>query len=82
LLLHAAAPGALFLALTALAWWKEHAGGMALVLMGLLTVAAYWQMAGERGLSYWLTVGSLVALPQLVSGALFVAASHHSRRRG
>lgn len=79
LLLQAAAPGLLFLTLAALAWWKEHTGGIVLLLTGLLTLAAYWQMAAHREPDYWLTVGSLLALPPLLSGALFLAASHHPR---
>lgn len=79
-LLQAAAPGFAFALLAALAWWKEHSGGILLILTGLLTYAAYWHMAGGRGLGYWFAIGSILALPQLVSGALFLAASHHSRQ--
>lgn len=79
LMLHAAAPGLLFLALAAFAWWKEHTGGIVLLLAGLLTIAAYWQMAGSLNSEYWLLVGSMLALPQMLAGALFLAASHHRR---
>jgi hypothetical protein len=78
-LLHAAAPGLFFALLAAFAWWKEHAGGILLLVSGLLTYLAYWNMAANRGFAFWFTIGSMLALPQIVAGLLFLAASHRNR---
>ncbi len=80
-LLHAALPGALFLGITAFAWWKERAGSYVFLFAGLFIYGAYWSMAGHRGVSYFLQVGALLALPALAAGFLFHEASRpHGER--
>ncbi len=80
-LLHAALPGAFFLGITAFAWWKERAGSYVFLFAGLFIYGAYWSMRGYHGLSHFLQVGALLALPALVAGLLFYEASRpHGER--
>ena len=79
ILVHSAVPGLLFLLLAAFAWWKERTGSYVFLLAGLFTYGAYWNMVGHRGVTYFLGVGSMLALPMLLAGLLFHLASRQPR---
>jgi hypothetical protein len=82
-LVHAAAPGLIFLGSALLAWRVELIGGIGLIAEGLLVCALYPMMASGRlpsqAVSFvLLTMGA----PPLVAGSLFLLhwrASRHSR---
>jgi hypothetical protein len=76
ILLHAAAPGLVFLVSALVAWRWETVGAVLLLLEGLLVLIGYPLMVHGR-FSLWtiVFVELTMALPPLVSGVLFLIAS-------
>jgi hypothetical protein len=80
-LVHAAAPGLIFLGSALLAWWSEPVGGVGLVLEGLLVFITYPAMATGRLSAQTISLVVLaMGAPPLVAGLLFLSSWRSSRR--
>ncbi len=79
ILIHTAAPGAIFAGIVFLAWRYERTAGALLLIIAALILLAYDSMMGHRGALYVLQVGSILAGPPAIAGFLFLAASKHPR---
>lgn len=81
--LHTAVPGLVFLAMAAMAWKREIAGGYALLGVGLIVAAGYPILFISRlPISAVLMTDAMLALPPLLSGALFIAAGKKKKAEG
>ncbi|MBI5282178.1 MAG: hypothetical protein HY858_10885 [Candidatus Solibacter usitatus] len=68
------APGLVFLAVVSLAWWKPHTGGAILLALGIVVFALYWNLISLQPTGDGLAAGSMLALPPMLAGALFLMA--------
>lgn len=71
ILLHAAVPGLIFLALAIVAWKWELAGGIIVLIIGLVLFLTY-PLVMRMPPTVVVTVLLMLALPPLVAGVLFV----------
>jgi hypothetical protein len=65
-------PGWIFLAVALFAWRRPHGGGAILVALGIVVFGVYWNMASQQASGGASAIGSMLALPPLVAGALFL----------
>lgn len=77
ILLHTAVPGLVFLVSALIAWRWQAVGGVLLLLEGLVIAVGYLLMVQHSRFSLLtrIQVDLMLALPPLVSGILFLAAS-------
>lgn len=76
-LIHTAVPGLVFLVSALIAWWWQAVGGVLLLVEGLVIAVGYLLMTQHSRFSLLTKsqVDLMLALPPLVSGILFLAAS-------
>jgi hypothetical protein len=77
ILIHATAPGLVFLVSALVAWRWPLAGGIVLLLEGVAVTIAYPLAFGSRfAVRTVLFVLATMAIPPLVAGAIFVTVRH------
>lgn len=75
-LIHTTVPGLVFLVTALIAWRWQAVGGMLLLLEGLIVAVGYpWRFQGRFPLGTYVFMELTMALPPLVAGVLFLAAS-------
>lgn len=74
-------PGLVFIGISLYAWRNAAAGGAILLVLAMVVFCAYWSGTGNEPSVRSLGTAILLALPPLMSGALFLAAAPAPSRR-